>query len=97
MASFTKRNGKWQARISWHDENGKLHQKAKSGFATKAQAKDYATQMENELINGVDIAADPVFADYQNQADQAQHLPKIFKRLRKRSLVWDDERIDFKN
>lgn len=56
MASFTKRNGKWQARISWHDENGKLHQKAKSGFATKAQAKDYATKMENELLNGVDIS-----------------------------------------
>lgn len=79
MASFTKRNGKWQARISWHDENGKLHQKAKSGFATKAQAKDYATQMENELINGVDIAADPVFADYFKTWYETYRLPKISK------------------
>ncbi len=79
MASFTKRNGKWQARISWHDENGKLHQKAKSGFATKAQAKDYATKMENELINGVDIAADPVFADYFKTWYETYRLPKISK------------------
>lgn len=79
MASFAKRNGKWQARISWHDENGKLHQKAKSGFATKAQAKDYATRMENELINGVDIAADPVFADYFKTWYETYRLPKISK------------------
>lgn len=79
MASFTKRNGKWQARISWHDENGKLHQKAKSGFATKAQAKDYATKMENELINGVDIAADPIFADYFKTWYETYRLPKISK------------------
>ena len=79
MASFTKRNGKWQARISWHDENGKLHQKAKSGFATKAQAKDYATKMENELINGVDIAADPVFVDYFKTWYETYRLPKISK------------------
>lgn len=79
MASFTKRNGKWQARISWHDENGKLHQKAKSGFATKAQAKDYATKMESELINGVDIAADPVFADYFKTWYETYRLPKISK------------------
>lgn len=79
MASFTKRNGKWQARISWHDENGKLHQKAKSGFATKAQAKDYAIQMESELINGVDIAADPIFADYFKTWCETYRLPKISK------------------
>lgn len=79
MASFTRRNGKWQARISWHDENGKLHQKAKSGFATKAQAKDYAIQMESELINGVDIAADPIFADYFKTWCETYRLPKISK------------------
>ena len=79
MASFTKRNGKWQARISWHDENGKLHQKAKSGFATKAQAKDYATKMENELLNGVDISINPAFADYFKTWYETYRLPKISK------------------
>lgn len=39
MANFMKRNGKWQARVSWRDADGKLHQKSKAGFATKAQAK----------------------------------------------------------
>lgn len=79
MASFTKRNGKWQARISWHDENGKLHQKAKSGFATKAQARDYATKLENELLNGIDISINPAFADYFKTWYETYRLPKISK------------------
>lgn len=39
MANFMKRNGKWQARVSWRDANGKLHQKSKVGFAGKQTKK----------------------------------------------------------
>ena len=41
-----KRGKKWQARITWRDEDGKLHQKSKSGFDTKQQAKQYAAKLE---------------------------------------------------
>jgi integrase len=67
MANFMKRNGKWQARVSWRDATGKLHQKSKAGFDTKAQAKLYAAKLETELGKGVDVSANPVFADYYEQ------------------------------
>lgn len=79
MASFTKRNGKWQARVSWRDADGKLHQKSKAGFATKAQAKLYAAELESELGKGVDVSADPVFADYFEQWYKTYREPHLAK------------------
>ena len=64
MASYAKRYGKWQARISWRDADGKLHQKAKGGFANKQAAKQYAVKMESKQFAGDNIEADPIFADY---------------------------------
>lgn len=52
MANFMKRNGKWQARVSWRDANGKLHQKSKAGFATKAQAK--RMKMDSSYISKIE-------------------------------------------
>lgn len=46
MAYLTKRGKKWQARISWRDAEGKLHQKSKGGFDTKQQARQYAVKLE---------------------------------------------------
>ena len=77
MANFMKRNGKWQARVSWRDADGKLHQKSKAGFATKAQAKLYAAELESELGKGVDVAADPVFADYFEQWYKTYREPHL--------------------
>ncbi|MEO5283723.1 tyrosine-type recombinase/integrase [Limosilactobacillus allomucosae] len=77
MANFMKRNGKWQARVSWRDASGKLHQKSKAGFATKAQAKLYATELESELGKGVDVSADPVFADYFEQWYKTYREPHL--------------------
>lgn len=77
MANFMKRNGKWQARVSWRDADGKLHQKSKAGFATKAQAKLYAAELESELGKGVDVSADPVFADYFEQWYQTYREPHL--------------------
>lgn len=59
-----KRGDKWQARISWRDSNGKLHQKSKSGFDTKQQARQYATKLENQKNDGLEILQDPTFSAY---------------------------------
>lgn len=64
MASITKRYGKWQARYTWYDEDGKKHQKAKNGFPTKAAARKYAAKLEMQVANGIAIQQDPTFADY---------------------------------
>lgn len=82
MANFMKRNGKWQARVSWRDADGKLHQKSKAGFATKAQAKLYAAELESELGKGVDVSADPVFADYFEQWYKTYREPHLAKRTK---------------
>lgn len=64
MANFMKRGDKWQARISWRDNNGKLHQKSKSGFATKQEARQYALKMENDRLAGNQIDVDVTFLYY---------------------------------
>lgn len=64
MANFMKRGKKWQARITWRDSDGKLHQKSKSGFDTKQQAKQYAAKLESQKYDGLEITEDPSFYDY---------------------------------
>lgn len=54
MASFTKRYGKWQARISWM-QDGQRHFKSQNGFATKALAKEWAAKNESNLADGIGI------------------------------------------
>ncbi|WP_242363610.1 tyrosine-type recombinase/integrase [Limosilactobacillus antri] len=64
MASFMKRGSKWQARVTWRDELGKLHQKSKLGFLTKQQARQWAVEQEQKRIDGQLTDNDPVFAEY---------------------------------
>lgn len=64
MANYMKRGNKWQARITWRDGNGKLHQKSKSGFATKQQARQYAVKLENNKNDGLEVLQDPTFSNY---------------------------------
>ena len=64
MANFMKRGKKWQARITWRDSDGKLHQKSKSGFDTKQQAKQYAAKLETQKNEGFELLEDPIFYDY---------------------------------
>ena len=63
MASYAKRYGKWQARISWM-QDGKRHYKSRSGFPTKALAREWAAKNESSLANGVDIGKSISFYDY---------------------------------
>lgn len=64
MANFMKRGSKWQARITWRDDLGKLRQKSKLGFETKQQAKQWAIEQEKKHIDGQLTDNDPAFANY---------------------------------
>lgn len=64
MASYRKLNGKWQARISWYDDDGKRHYKTKAGFSTKPEAKRWARTIEEQKDNGTISAKNISFASY---------------------------------
>ena len=64
MANFMKRGNKWQARITWRDSDGKLHQKSRLGFLTKQQARQWAVKMQKEQLDGTDVEKDPTFEEY---------------------------------
>ncbi len=72
-----KRGKKWQARITWRDSDGKLHQKSKSGFDTKQQAKQYAAELETKRLSGMDIKSDPLLIDYYNRWFETYKKPNI--------------------
>lgn len=46
MASITKRNGKWQAKVRYYDKDGKRRSKSKAGFKTKREAQLFANEYE---------------------------------------------------
>ena len=77
MANFMKRGKKWQARITWRDSDGKLHQKSKSGFDTKQQAKQYAAELETKRLSGRNIEKDPTFSEYFEQWHDIYKKPSI--------------------
>lgn len=77
MANFMKRGSKWQARVTWRDGKGKLHQKSKSGFDTKQQARQYAIKLEALKEEGLKIEADPTFADYFDDWYKTYKKPHI--------------------
>ena len=92
MANYMKRGQKWQARITWRDSNGKLHQKSKSGFDTKQQAKQYALKLENERVDGIDVESNPTFADYFDdwfKTYKKAHITPVTARHYK----WTNDRI----
>lgn len=72
-----KRGKKWQARITWRDSDGKLHQKSKSGFDTKQQAKQYAAELEAKRLSGRNIEKDPTFSEYFEQWHDIYKKPSI--------------------
>lgn len=51
MASFRKTKNGWGVRVSWHNADGELKQKYKSGFKTKNEARLFAVSLENDISN----------------------------------------------
>ncbi|HEM4802710.1 TPA: Arm DNA-binding domain-containing protein, partial [Streptococcus suis] len=49
MAYFRKRDNGWEYRISYKAPDGSYKQKSKSGYRTKAEAVQAASQAEIEL------------------------------------------------
>lgn len=81
MAQLTKRGSKWQARIQWRDYNKNYrHTKSKSGFNTKAAAREWAIEEEAKLNSGVQIDKTITFSDYWDywvKTYKTQGLSKI--------------------
>ncbi|CYU92416.1 Arm DNA-binding domain-containing protein [Streptococcus suis] len=53
MVYFRKRDNGWEYRISYKAPDGSYKQKSKSGFRTKSEAVQAASQAEIELSNGI--------------------------------------------
>lgn len=49
--TYRQKDSGWQIIISWKDTSGKWHQKSKQGFARKADAKAYESQLLKEIKN----------------------------------------------
>lgn len=77
MASFTKRGNKWQARFSWRDSLGGLHQKSKTGFLTKVQARQWAVEQEQKHLEGVDIENKETLSEYYERWFKTYREPQI--------------------
>lgn len=58
MASFRKRNDKWEYRIRYKDYSGKNKEKTKGGFSTKTAAREAARLDEAKLAQGHDFSND---------------------------------------
>lgn len=63
MATYRKRSGTWQARITWISD-GKRHEKSKQGFKTKSLAQSWVLQEETKLHQGIKINQDISFVKY---------------------------------
>ncbi|WP_024377496.1 tyrosine-type recombinase/integrase [Streptococcus suis] len=64
MAYFRKRDNGWEYRISYKAPDGSYKQKSKSGYRTKTEAVQAASQAEIELSNGVAEDKNITLAEY---------------------------------
>lgn len=77
MANYKKRGNGWQARISWYSGDGQRHNKSKAGFPTKLLAKQWATEQEAKLNQGVNIGKEITLVDYYDQWVKTYKEPKV--------------------
>lgn len=77
MASYIKKNGKWQARVSWTDVTGERHRKTKNGFSTKTKAKQWAAKASINVDDGVKVDKSVTFADYYDDWYKKYKKPKL--------------------
>lgn len=78
MASITKRNGKWQARISFKDPYGKYRTKSKAGFPTKKEAEYWASKNEVRKYSVDDLrTSDITFVQYFKEWYRIYKEPNI--------------------
>ena len=64
MASFRKRNDKWEYRIRYK-EMGKYKETSKGGFKTKKEAQLAFAKIEEKIANGINMkSSNMTFHDY---------------------------------
>ena len=73
MASICKRGKTWTYKVYYY-ENGKQKAVSKSGFKTKAEAKDASILRENEMLQGKDFAKERMLL-----ADYMENWKKLYK------------------
>lgn len=77
MAYFRKRDNGWEYRISYKAPNGSYKQKSKSGFRTKSEAVQAASQAEIELSNGIVEDKDITLAEYFEKWMKVHKKPHV--------------------
>ena len=77
MASYRKLKSGWKVTISQRDENGKLRQTSKQGFATKLEARRYAATIEKDIDGVKKAKQDVLFLDYYDQWVDTYKRPKV--------------------
>ncbi len=77
MASYRKLKSGWKVTISQRDENGKLRQTSKQGFATKLEARRYAATIEQDIDGVKKAKQDVLFLDYYDQWVDTYKRPKV--------------------
>ena len=73
MASIYKRGKAWAYKVYYYD-NGKQKAVSKSGFKTKAEAKDASVIRENEMLQGKNFSKERTFL-----ADYMENWRKLYK------------------
>ena len=88
MPSIRKHGHGYQVRYYYYDANGQEHEKTKSGFRTKSAAKLFASQLEIDIHNGLDLVPkDLKFADYFDYFYHTYKEPKIENQTKNRYKI----------
>ncbi|HEP3562741.1 TPA: site-specific integrase [Streptococcus pyogenes] len=77
MASFRKRDGSWEYRISYKALDGSYKQKSKRGYRTKADAQRAAAEVERELSDGLFINRDQSLEEYYQKWSEVHKKPNV--------------------
>ena len=77
MAYFRKRENGWEYRISYKAPDGSYKQKSKSGFRTKSEAVQSASQAEIELSNGIVEDKDITLDEYFEKWYKVHRAPSV--------------------
>ncbi|GAA0057913.1 site-specific integrase [Streptococcus canis] len=77
MAYFRKRENGWEYRISYKAPDGSFKQKSKSGYRTKAEAIQAASQAEIELSEGIVADKEVTLVEYFEKWYKIHRAPSI--------------------
>jgi len=89
MASISRLNGKWVARVSFYDKLGKRHYKNKAGFQLKRDAEAWAADLEKEKFDETigKVETNEFFADYFLKWFHAFKEPTLSLATKRRYLI----------